>query len=52
MNLSLVWRVPLFVVLAPVAAVALSVAHVALAMGVGDAGDPLGYAGVCLKGHE
>jgi ubiquinone/menaquinone biosynthesis C-methylase UbiE len=46
---SLIWRVPTFVLLAPVLVVMLAIAHAALLFDFGSKSDPLGYSIVCVK---
>jgi SAM-dependent methyltransferase len=46
---SLLWRVPVFLILAPVLGVAMIIAHVALRFDFGSKTDPLGYSIICVK---
>jgi ubiquinone/menaquinone biosynthesis C-methylase UbiE len=46
---SLVWRLPVFMIVAPVLAVLMAIAHAALQFDLGSKSDPLGYSIVCVK---
>jgi SAM-dependent methyltransferase len=48
--IALLWRIPIFVALAPLVIVALGVAHLSLAFGWGSRMDPLGYGVSAVKG--
>jgi SAM-dependent methyltransferase len=46
---SLLWRVPAFLVLAPILGLAMVIAHAALRFDFGSKTDPLGYSVTCVK---
>ena len=46
---SLIWRLPVFVVVAPVLMVVMAIAHAALLFDLGSKSDPLGYSIACVK---
>jgi ubiquinone/menaquinone biosynthesis C-methylase UbiE len=46
---SLIWRLPVFVILAPVLMVLMAIAHAALLFDLGSKSDPLGYSMICVK---
>lgn len=48
-SLHLLWRLPLAILLAPVAATFLLAAHLSIALGTGSADDPLGYSLIATK---
>src|SRR5262249_29816510 len=46
---SLIWRLPMLVIFAPVLVVLMAIAHLALLFNLGSKSDPLGYSLVCVK---
>jgi len=46
---SLIWRLPVFVVVAPLLTVLMAIAHAALLFDFGSKSDPLGYSMICVK---
>ena len=48
-DMSLIWRLPVFVIIAPVLTVVMAIALVALLFDLGSKSDPLGYSIVCVK---
>ena len=46
---SLIWRLPTFVIFAPVLAILMTIAHLALAFDLGSKSDPLGYSVLFVK---
>jgi SAM-dependent methyltransferase len=48
-EVSFVWRLPIFVAVAPAVVVAMAIAHVALLFDFGSKSDPLGYSIFCVK---
>jgi ubiquinone/menaquinone biosynthesis C-methylase UbiE len=49
LDASLIWRLPTFIIIAPLLVFGMLVAHAALAFDLGSKSDPLGYSIVCLK---
>ncbi len=46
---SLIWRLPVFIIVAPVLVVLMTIAHAALLFDLGSKSDPLGYSIICVK---
>jgi SAM-dependent methyltransferase len=48
-DVSLIWRLPSFVIIAPALVIAMVIAHAALVFDLGSKSDPLGYSIYCVK---